>query len=192
MFLSRQVADRCRDGATQNNKGSPLHEKHYHTITPFWTCPDRFDHIVYVGPFVHKGSTFAASGRRGCRRGGGRATPSIWLLDRALEWHYLAPCFTQYFRMLLKHHGLPEWYFRFTSLGLSPWAEQWYVLVAPHLLKRAGAGAGGDAGSGGGGGGGGRGGGGGLTGGGRKGRKKAERSPAPRVRLDADIFQDNA
>lgn len=49
--------------------------------------------------------------------------PSIWLLDRSYEWHFLANTFTQYFRMMIVHQGLPQWQFRFTPMGLSPWAE---------------------------------------------------------------------
>ncbi|KAJ4436563.1 hypothetical protein ANN_16596 [Periplaneta americana] len=36
-----------------------------------------------------------------------REDPKIWLLDRSFEWHYLAADFTQYFRMMLVHQGLP-------------------------------------------------------------------------------------
>ncbi|KAJ4429705.1 hypothetical protein ANN_21908 [Periplaneta americana] len=37
-----------------------------------------------------------------------REDPKIWLLDRSFEWHYLAADFTQYFRMMLVHQGLPS------------------------------------------------------------------------------------
>lgn len=52
-----------------------------------------------------------------------RPEPRIWLLDRCFEWHFLAPDFTTYFRMLLVHQGLPLWQFRCTPMGLTPWAE---------------------------------------------------------------------
>ncbi|CAB0002074.1 unnamed protein product [Nesidiocoris tenuis] len=52
-----------------------------------------------------------------------KITPSIWLLDRSLEWHFLSPSFTQYFRMMLVYQGLPEWQYNMTSIGLAPWAE---------------------------------------------------------------------
>ncbi|XP_069678771.1 tubulin polyglutamylase complex subunit 2-like [Periplaneta americana] len=64
-----------------------------------------------------------------------REDPKIWLLDRSFEWHYLAADFTQYFRMMLVHQGLPQWQFKFTPMGLTPWAEQMFVLIAPHLLQ---------------------------------------------------------
>ncbi|PNF14624.1 hypothetical protein B7P43_G12119 [Cryptotermes secundus] len=64
-----------------------------------------------------------------------REDPKIWLLDRSFEWHFLAEGFTQYFRMMLIHQGLPQWQFKFTPMGLTPWAEQMFVLIAPHLLQ---------------------------------------------------------
>ncbi|KAJ9600382.1 hypothetical protein L9F63_009310 [Diploptera punctata] len=64
-----------------------------------------------------------------------REDPKIWLLDRSFEWHFLAENFTQYFRMMLVHQGLPQWQFKFTPMGLTPWAEQMFVLIAPHLLQ---------------------------------------------------------
>ncbi|KAJ4446350.1 hypothetical protein ANN_13046 [Periplaneta americana] len=45
-----------------------------------------------------------------------REDPKIWLLDRSFEWHYLAADFTQYFRMMLVHQGLPQWQFKFTPM----------------------------------------------------------------------------
>jgi tubulin polyglutamylase complex subunit 2 len=59
----------------------------------------------------------------------------IWFLDNSLQWHYLAPTFSHYYRMLLFHLGLPQWQYRFTKYGLSSWAEQIFWLVAPHLLS---------------------------------------------------------
>jgi hypothetical protein len=58
----------------------------------------------------------------------------IWFLDQSFQWHYLAPTFTHYYRMMLFHLGLPQWQYRFTPFGLSSWAEQMFWLVAPHLL----------------------------------------------------------
>ena len=52
-----------------------------------------------------------------------REKPKIWLLDRSFEWHFLADTFTQYFRMMMVHQGLPQWQFRFTPMGLSPFSE---------------------------------------------------------------------
>ncbi|CAH1394118.1 unnamed protein product [Nezara viridula] len=59
----------------------------------------------------------------------------IWFLDRSLNWFKLASNFSQYFRMMLYHHGLPEWQFLHVGIGLSPWAEQLMIAIAPHLVS---------------------------------------------------------
>lgn len=45
--------------------------------------------------------------------------PSIWMLDVAHNWHFLANDFSSYFRMMLAHVGLEQWQFKFTSFGLT-------------------------------------------------------------------------
>ena len=47
----------------------------------------------------------------------------VWYLDRAYDWHFLAPNFTTYFRMMLVHLGLPQWQALFTPFGPTPWAK---------------------------------------------------------------------
>ena len=49
--------------------------------------------------------------------------PQVWFLDRAYEWHFLAPNFTTYFRMMIYHLGLPQWQLLFTPIGPTPWAK---------------------------------------------------------------------
>lgn len=61
--------------------------------------------------------------KRDCESDLKREDPKIWLLDRSFEWHFLAENFTHYFRMMLVHQGLPQWQFKFTPMGLTPWAE---------------------------------------------------------------------
>lgn len=60
--------------------------------------------------------------------------PEIWFLDRSLEWWYLASCFTEYFRIMIVHLGLPVWQYLFTATGLSPETKQWFNLYAPTRL----------------------------------------------------------
>ena len=50
-------------------------------------------------------------------------TLQVWYLDRAYDWHFLAPNFTTYFRMMLVHLGLPQWQALFTPFGPTPWAK---------------------------------------------------------------------
>ncbi|CAG7730146.1 unnamed protein product [Allacma fusca] len=60
----------------------------------------------------------------------------VWFMDPSCQWHFLAPTFTHYYRMLLIHLGLPQWQYRFTPFGLSAWAEQMFWIVAPQLLQQ--------------------------------------------------------
>ena len=46
--------------------------------------------------------------------------PEIWFLDRSLQWHFLATSFTNYYRLLIAHLGLPQWQMLFTDDGLPP------------------------------------------------------------------------
>lgn len=50
----------------------------------------------------------------------GEMTSEIWFLDRALGWHYLAATFTDYFRLMIMHLGLPHWQYAFTDFGVPP------------------------------------------------------------------------
>ncbi|XP_064620032.1 tubulin polyglutamylase complex subunit 2-like [Lineus longissimus] len=60
---------------------------------------------------------------------------SIWFLDRALIWHFLSENFTAYYRLMVMHLGLPQWYYLCTDLGLSPQAKQWFNIYAPLRLN---------------------------------------------------------
>ncbi|XP_048487936.1 tubulin polyglutamylase complex subunit 2 isoform X2 [Plutella xylostella] len=61
---------------------------------------------------------------------------SVWLATREGAWGWLADSFTHYFRMALVHLGLPGWQAAFANLPLIPWAEQLFLLLAPHLLDK--------------------------------------------------------
>lgn len=64
--------------------------------------------------------------------------PKIYLLEvLANRWQYLADSFTEYHRMCIAHLGLPYWELCFaTTCKLPSWAEQLFLLIAPHLLER--------------------------------------------------------
>ncbi|KAL4715215.1 hypothetical protein ACJJTC_012262 [Scirpophaga incertulas] len=62
---------------------------------------------------------------------------SVWLATREGSWGWLADSFTHYFRMALVHLGLPGWQAAFAHLPLIPWAEQLFLLLAPHLLEKS-------------------------------------------------------
>ena len=44
----------------------------------------------------------------------------VWFLDRSLQWHFLANSFTNYYRLVISHLGLPQWQLLFTQDGLPP------------------------------------------------------------------------
>jgi tubulin polyglutamylase complex subunit 2 len=61
----------------------------------------------------------------------------IWLLDRALRWHFLASSFMKYYCQTVIHLGLPQWQLSFTDMGLLPQAKQWFNLYCPtHLTDQ--------------------------------------------------------
>jgi tubulin polyglutamylase complex subunit 2 len=59
---------------------------------------------------------------------------SIWFLDRSLQFHRLASTFTDYYRLLLLHCGLPYWYYKYTDIGIPPYILHWYYIITPSLL----------------------------------------------------------
>lgn len=68
-------------------------------------------------------------------KAGYRPTPEVWFADRANTWFFLSRSFTEYFRLLTLHLGLPEWQFVFTDAGLSPISQQWFNFFAPVRLQ---------------------------------------------------------
>lgn len=63
--------------------------------------------------------------------------PKIYLLEtQTLKWQFLANTFTEYLRQCLAHLGLPYWELCFAqTCNLPSWAEQLFLLLAPHLLE---------------------------------------------------------
>lgn len=63
--------------------------------------------------------------------------PKIYLLEiQPNKWQFLADTFTEYLRMCIAHLGLPYWELCFAhTCNLPSWAEQLFLLLAPHLLK---------------------------------------------------------
>lgn len=75
----------------------------------------------------------------------GAQNPKIFLLELtsfnsatnmfSVKWQFLADSFSEYLRMAIAHLGLPFWELCFSSIGLPSWAEQLFLLIAPHLLE---------------------------------------------------------
>lgn len=63
--------------------------------------------------------------------------PKIYLLEiQTNKWQFLSDTFTEYLRMCIAHLGLPYWELCFAqTCRLPSWAEQLYLLLAPHLLE---------------------------------------------------------
>lgn len=63
--------------------------------------------------------------------------PKIYLLEtQSNKWQFLADTFTEYLRMCIAHLGLPYWELCFAhTCSLPSWAEQLFLLLAPHLLE---------------------------------------------------------
>ncbi|CAL4080891.1 unnamed protein product, partial [Meganyctiphanes norvegica] len=59
---------------------------------------------------------------------------SFWFLDMSLRPHFLAAEAQTYWRLMLAHLGMPQWQALLAGLGHTPWARQWYEVVAPYLL----------------------------------------------------------
>jgi len=59
----------------------------------------------------------------------------VWLIDLSLQWHFLAPSFSHYYRMMVTHLGIRGWQFLYTEYGLTPEAKQWFSFCLPHRLK---------------------------------------------------------
>jgi hypothetical protein len=55
-------------------------------------------------------------------------------LDRSLHFHRLASTFTDYYRLLLLHCGLPYWHYKYTDIGIPPYILHWYYTIVPSLL----------------------------------------------------------
>lgn len=64
--------------------------------------------------------------------------PKIYLLEiQSAKWQFLADTFTEYLRMGIAHLGLPYWELCFAqTCALPSWAEQLFLLLAPHLLEK--------------------------------------------------------
>eukprot|EP01063_Lacrimia_lanifica_P012606 TRINITY_DN19261_c0_g1_i1.p1 TRINITY_DN19261_c0_g1~~TRINITY_DN19261_c0_g1_i1.p1 ORF type:complete len:254 (+),score=71.90 TRINITY_DN19261_c0_g1_i1:64-762(+) len=59
------------------------------------------------------------------------APPTVWFQSLTCTWHYIAKTFTDYFRLLIMHLGLPGWCYVFTDAGLPRVTEEWFSFLSP-------------------------------------------------------------
>ncbi|CAH1999061.1 unnamed protein product [Acanthoscelides obtectus] len=62
------------------------------------------------------------------------SNPTVWLYSSSMAFSYLAEDFTTYFRMCIAHLGIPCWQYIVTREGLSDWAREIFLLLAPGVL----------------------------------------------------------
>merc|ERR1712051_462177 len=60
--------------------------------------------------------------------------PQIWFQDFSCRWFFIANSFTDYFRLMIMHLGLPNWHYAFTQVGLDPQTLQWFRFLSPERL----------------------------------------------------------
>ena len=65
---------------------------------------------------------------------GNNNKPQIWFQDLSCSWFFIANTFTDYFRLMIMHLGLPHWQYAFTQVGLDPQALQWFRFLSPERL----------------------------------------------------------
>jgi tubulin polyglutamylase complex subunit 2 len=112
--------------------------------------------------FLYRGSGGGggAGGGGGGGGGGGEGTssssllsssasgPQVWFQDMSSRLFFIAKTFTDYFRLMVMHLGIPCWQYAFTDVGLDPICRQWFRFLSPERLaidtdKRGGGGGGG-------------------------------------------------
>eukprot|EP00937_MAST-01D_sp_MAST-1D-sp2_P002637 g2637.t1 len=65
---------------------------------------------------------------------GDTAVPQVWFEDQSGTWHLISATFTDFFRLMIVHLGLPAWQYAFTDVGLDPASKQWFRLLSPERL----------------------------------------------------------
>lgn len=60
--------------------------------------------------------------------------PQIWFQDLSCNWFFIANTFTDYFRLMIMHLGIPNWQYAFTKAGLDPQTLQWFRFLIPERL----------------------------------------------------------
>lgn len=66
---------------------------------------------------------------------GDTTNPEIWFEALDCTWHFIAHSFTDYFRLLIMHLGLPGWCHIFTEHGLPPATAEWFAFLSPERYQ---------------------------------------------------------
>jgi len=62
------------------------------------------------------------------------SNPSVWFEDLSCHWNLICHSFSDYFRLLIMHFGLPNWQYAFSKIGLNPITRQWLRFLVPKRL----------------------------------------------------------
>mmetsp|Transcript_37113 Transcript_37113/g.69138 ORF Transcript_37113/g.69138 Transcript_37113/m.69138 type:complete len:262 (-) Transcript_37113:72-857(-) len=116
----------------------------------YWTSPRESNFPFTEAPRATTGKSADAAASDGeSRRSSGRglpyaaraktqaSRPQVWFQDPSCRWHFIADSFTDYFRLVAMHMGVPQWQYAFTDLGLDPVARHWLALFCPERLAVA-------------------------------------------------------
>jgi tubulin polyglutamylase complex subunit 2 len=74
------------------------------------------------------------NGRLGLVYQSSQSKPQIYFQDLSGEWFFIANSFTDYFRLMVMHLGLPNWQYAFTEVGLDTTSQQWFRFLSPERL----------------------------------------------------------
>lgn len=75
------------------------------------------------------------SGRLALVYNGSTSKPQVYFQDLSADWFFIANTFTDYFRLMLMHLGLPHWQYAYTEVGLDSNAQQWFRFLSPERLE---------------------------------------------------------
>mmetsp|Transcript_17388 Transcript_17388/g.31371 ORF Transcript_17388/g.31371 Transcript_17388/m.31371 type:complete len:292 (+) Transcript_17388:214-1089(+) len=75
------------------------------------------------------------SGRLALLYNGNYDKPQVYFQDLSADWFFIANTFTDYFRLMLMHLGLPHWQYAYTEVGLDSNAQQWFRFLSPERLE---------------------------------------------------------
>eukprot|EP01062_Namystynia_karyoxenos_P067677 TRINITY_DN61700_c0_g1_i1.p1 TRINITY_DN61700_c0_g1~~TRINITY_DN61700_c0_g1_i1.p1 ORF type:complete len:295 (+),score=72.97 TRINITY_DN61700_c0_g1_i1:90-887(+) len=70
-----------------------------------------------------------------CYPEGSTTAPEVWFESLDCTWHFIAHTFTDYFRLLIMHLGLPAWCHTFTDSGLPPVTAEWFAFLSPERYQ---------------------------------------------------------
>ena len=74
------------------------------------------------------------NGRLGLVYTGSNQKPQVFFQDLSGDWFFIANSFTDYFRLMVMHLGLPNWHYAFTEVGLDTTSQQWFRFLSPERL----------------------------------------------------------